>query len=123
MGDFLRLAACQSLSLWERCRRRRRRGQARRERAAGAAIGRLFIRAILSQCRAVCQQPSPLSLVTLLLASSPKGGAIGMSVRLSFVQPLSLASLDSSPSRGASGGEENFELGRKTLRNAKASPR
>ena len=44
-------------------------------------------------------------------------------VRLSFVQPLSLASLDSSPSRGASGGEENFELGRKTLRNAKASPR
>ena len=28
------------------------------------------------------QQPSPLSLVALLLASSPKGGAIGMSVRL-----------------------------------------
>ena len=27
-------AVCQSLSLWERCRRRRRRGQARRERAA-----------------------------------------------------------------------------------------
>ena len=26
------------------------------------------------------QQPSPLSLVALLLASSPKGGAIGMSV-------------------------------------------
>ena len=25
--------------------------------------------------RAVCQQPSPLSLVALLLASSPKGGA------------------------------------------------
>ena len=36
------------------------------------------------------QQPSPLSLVALLLASSPRGGAIGMSVRLSFVQPLSL---------------------------------
>ena len=46
-----------------------------------------------------------------------------LTVRFSFVQPLSLASLDSSPSRGASGGEENFELGRKTLRNAKASPR
>ena len=29
-------------------------------------------------------------------------------VRLSFVQPLSLASLDSSPSRGASGEEEKF---------------
>ena len=28
--------------------------------------------------------------------------------RLSFVQPLSLASLDSSPSRGASGEEEKF---------------
>ena len=33
-GVFLRLAPCQSLSLWERCRRRRRRGQARQERAA-----------------------------------------------------------------------------------------
>ena len=61
------------------------------------------------------QRPSPLSLVALLLASSPKGGAIGMSasfrldaesptgrkrvglateVRPSSVQPLSLASLD-----------------------------
>ena len=31
-----------------------------------------------------------------------------LTVRLSFVQPLSLASLDSSPSRGASGEEEKF---------------
>ena len=41
------------------------------------------------------QRPSPLSLVALLLASSPKGGAIGMSVRLSFVQPLSLVASSS----------------------------
>ena len=46
--------------------------------------------------------------VGLAPASSPRGGAIGMSVRLPFVQPLSLASLDSSPSRGASGEEEKF---------------
>ena len=31
-----------------------------------------------------------------------------LTVRLPFVQPLSLASLDSSPSRGASGEEEKF---------------
>ena len=35
--------------------------------------------ACLSQRRAVWQRPSPLSLVALLLASSPRGGAIGMS--------------------------------------------
>ena len=34
------------------------------------------------------QRPCPLSLTSF--ASSPKGGAIGMSVRLPFVQPLSL---------------------------------
>ena len=34
------------------------------------------------------QRPSPLSLTSF--ASSPKGGALGMSVRLPFVQPLSL---------------------------------
>ena len=51
-----------------------------------------------------------------LLASSPRGGAIGMSVRLPFVQPLSLASLDSSPSRGASGETVHF------AGTAKASP-
>ena len=41
---------------------------------------------------------------------SPKGGLLYLvlTVRLSFVQPLSLASLDSSPGRGASGEEEKF---------------
>ena len=54
--------ACQSLSLWERwhC-------EAMTERASPAgksrcaAIGRLFVRAILSRRRAVWQRPSPLS--------------------------------------------------------------
>ena len=61
-GDFLRLPPCQSLSLWERwhC-------EAMTERASPAgksrcaAIGRLFVRAILSLCRAVWQRPCPLS--------------------------------------------------------------
>ena len=41
---------------------------------------------------------------------SPKGGLLYLvlTVRLSFVQPLSLASLDSSPSRGASGETVHF---------------
>ena len=54
--------ACQSLSPWERwhC-------EAMTERASPspgsrhAAMGRLFVRAILSLCRAVWQRPSPLS--------------------------------------------------------------
>ena len=50
---------------------------------------------------------------------SPKGGLLYLvlTVRLSFVQPLSLASLDSSPSRGASGETVHF------AGTAKASPR
>ena len=55
-------AECQSLSLWERwhC-------EAMTERASPspksrrAAIGRLFVGAIRSQCRAVWQHPCPLS--------------------------------------------------------------
>ena len=73
-----------------------------------AAIGRLFVRAILSLCQSCLSAALPSQSRRKLLASSPKGGAIGMSVRLPFVQPLSLASLDSSPSRGASGEEEKF---------------
>ena len=72
-----------------------------------AAMGRLFVRAILSQRLGFAVSILALS-VGLTPASSPRGGAIGMSVRLSFVQPLSLASLDSSPGRGASGEEEKF---------------
>ena len=72
-----------------------------------AAMGRLFVRAILSQRLEFAVSILALS-VGLTPASSPRGGAIGMSVRLSFVQPLSLASLDSSPGRGASGEEEKF---------------
>ena len=49
---------------------------------------------------------------------SPKGGLLYLvlTVRLPFVQPLSLASLDSSPSRGASGETVHF------AGTAKASP-
>ena len=57
-----------------------------------AAMGRLFVRAILSQRLGFAVSILALS-VGLTPASSPRGGAIGMSVRLSFVQPLSLASL------------------------------
>ena len=91
-GVFLRLPACQSLSLWERwhC-------EAMTERASPARKSRRRSdRQALCQSDTIAapvilgQQPCPLSLVALLLASSPKGGAIGMSVRLPFVQPLSL---------------------------------
>ena len=40
----------QSLSLWERCHRRGRRGQARGDRNADTAISRLFVRAMESRC-------------------------------------------------------------------------
>ena len=81
-GGFLRLAACQSLSPWERwhC-------EAMTERAspAGKSRGRSDRQAFcqsdtIAVPMILGQQPSPLSLVALLLASSPKGGAIGMSV-------------------------------------------
>ena len=53
---------------------------------------------------------SPKRKAPLPELQSPKGGLLYLvlTVRLSFVQPLSLASLDSSPSRGASGEEEKF---------------
>ena len=55
-------AECQSLSLWERwhCEAMTERASpARKSRCA--AMGRLFVRVILSQCRAVWQHPCPLS--------------------------------------------------------------
>ena len=76
-GVFLRLAACQSLSLWERwhC-------EAMTERASPARKSRRRSdRQALCQSDTIAapvilgQQPSPLSLVALLLASSPKGRA------------------------------------------------
>ena len=117
-----------------------------------AAMGRLFVRAILSLCKSCLAAALPSQSRRKLLAKAglrlpasaslplascwplpqqllpvsatgggrrrcPKGGAIGMSVRLSFVQPLSLASLASSPSRGASGETVHF------AGTAKASPR
>ena len=54
-------AECQSLSLWERwhCEAMTERASpARKSRCA--AMGRLFVRVILSQCRAVWQRPCPL---------------------------------------------------------------
>ena len=55
-----------------------------------AAMGRLFVRAILSLCKSCLAAALPSQSRRKLLASSPKGGALGMSVRLPFVQPLSL---------------------------------
>ena len=50
-------------------------------------------------------------------AISERGSFLVLMVRLSFVQPLSLALLDSSPGRGASGETVHF------AGTAKASPR
>ena len=61
-GFFLRLAPCQSLSPWERwhCEAMTERASPARK-SRRAAIGRLFVGAILSQFRAVWQHPCPLS--------------------------------------------------------------
>ena len=45
-----------------------------------AAMGRLFVRAILSLCQSCLEAALPSQSRRKLLASSPKGGAIGMSV-------------------------------------------
>ena len=60
---FIGSALLESLSLWERwhCEAMTERASpARKSRCA--AISRLFVGAILSQCRAVWQHPCPLSL-------------------------------------------------------------
>ena len=76
MGDFLRLAACQSLSLWERwhC-------EAMTERASPAgksrcaAMGRLFIRAILSQCLGFVVSSLALSVSSQAPRQLPQRGS------------------------------------------------
>ena len=106
-GGFLRLAACQSLSLWERwhC-------EAMTERASPAgksrcaAIGRLFVRAILSLCLGFAVSGLALS-VSLRSPAPPKGEPLACRLG-SPSYNLSVCFADSSPSRGASGEEEKF---------------
>ena len=69
------VAGCQSLSLWERCLRSRRRGQGCCQRARRTAIRTLLVRAIVSLCfRVLFCRACPLRRWR---ASSPKGGALG----------------------------------------------
>ena len=68
------------LPLWGSWRAKARlRGQARRERTAHAAISRLFVSAMLSLRPQIIV--SILALSVTFGASSPRGGALGMSVR------------------------------------------
>jgi|GEM_PF-7051626 len=90
---------CQSLSLWERCLRSRRRGQGCCQRARHTAIRTLLVRAIVSQRR--WSNFTGLALSDACGASSPKVGALGKEV--SFSRKL-------------------ICVCRKTSRNAKASP-
>ena len=90
---------CQSLSLWERCLRSRRRGQGCCKRARHTAIRTLLVRAIVSQRR--WSNFTGLALSDACGASSPKVGALGKEV--SFSRKL-------------------ICVCRKTSRNAKASP-
>ena len=57
---FLHLPACQSLSLWERCLRSRRRGQGRHERAAAQRWAGSLSERYYRSVRAVWQHPCPL---------------------------------------------------------------
>ena len=78
-----------------------------------AAIGRLFVRAILLLCKSCLAASLPSQA---LRASSPRGGAFRRPKGFVLVQPLSLTPFDSSPSRGASGETVHF------AGTAKASP-
>ena len=92
------VAGCQSLSLWERCLRSRRRGQGCCQRARHTAIRTLLVRAIVSLCfRVLFCRACPLRRWR---ASSPKGRALGKEVSFSM-KPICVC--------------------RKTSRNAKAS--
>ena len=72
------VTARQSLSLWERCLRSRRRGQGCCQRARHTAIQALFVRAIVSLCfRVLFCRACPLRRWR---ASSPKGRALGKEV-------------------------------------------
>ena len=76
------VAGCQSLSLWERCLRSRRRGQGCCQRARHTAIQALFVRDIVSLCfRVLFCRACPLRRWR---ASSPKGGALGKEVSFSM---------------------------------------
>ena len=58
------VAGCQSLSLWERCLRSRRRGQGCCQRARHTAIQALFVRDIVSLCfRVLFCRACPLRLL------------------------------------------------------------
>ena len=75
------VAGCQSLSLWERCLRSRRRGQGCCQRARHTAIRTLLVRAIVSLCfRVLFCRACPLRR---WCASSPKGRALGKEVSFS----------------------------------------
>ena len=73
---------CQSLSLWERCLRSRRRGQGCCQRARHTAIRTLLVRAIVSQRR--WSNFTGLALSDACGASSPKVGALGKEVSFSM---------------------------------------
>ena len=76
------VAGCQSLSLWERCLRSRRRGQGCCQRARHTAIRTLLVRAIVSLCfRVLFCRACPLRRWR---ASSPKGRALGKEVSFSM---------------------------------------
>ena len=76
------VAGCQSLSLWERCLRSRRRGQGCCQRARHTAIRTLLVRAIVSLCfRVLFCRTCPLRRWR---ASSPKGRALGKEVSFSM---------------------------------------
>ena len=87
---------CQSLSLWERCLRSRRRGQGCCQRARHTAIRTLLVRAIVSLCfRVLFCRACPLRRWR---ASSPKGRALGKEVRLWCTPPCRGQQADSTPS-------------------------
>ena len=76
------VAGCQSLSLWERCLRSRRRGQGCCQKAKNTAIRSLFVRDIVSLCfRVLFGRACPLRRWR---ASSPKGRALGKEVSFSM---------------------------------------
>ena len=93
IADF---ADCQSLSLWERCLRSRRRGQAQQnETRKRSDTMSLTNRVCIAVRLAFCQHPCPLRRIR---ASSPKGRASGGNSRLcGLPKPLPLKD---SPGRG-----------------------
>ena len=87
---------CQSLSLWERCLRSRRRGQGCCQRARHTAIRTLLVRAIVSlRFRVLFCRACPLRRWR---ASSPKGRALGKEVRPWCTPPCRGRQADSTPS-------------------------